>query len=536
MSRFQTRPAIDPSSKPRKAVTRRGLNAILMLALVAAGPVQAAVLLGPYANVAIGNPNQIDPADDGFGAAMASGDFDGDGIDDLAIADRQHPNLVRIHFGTVWTLGNPVANPFQVVTVPVAVVPGATLGSSNVLAAGDFTKDISNDDEVVLGVPSDSLSANHAGAVFVLDRRPEGNWVVAITIRQGFEGFSGISESGDRFGASLAVGGFDFNDRDDLAIGIPGETTGTATESGAVYIVYQGVAGLMNSNEEAFLRGANGLTGAPISDEGLGTALAAGDFNGDEISDLAVGIPGNACAGQANSGSVMVLLGRNDSDGLDSAGVTYWAQTTAGVLDDCEANDRFGSALAAGSFNATPLGQPRTDDLAIGVPGEALGGVPLAGAVAVLFGSSAGLSASNDLLISEADLPGGTLATTAFGSRLTAGQINASAGGGDNLVIAAPFATENGQALAGRAWVIPQRAGALELTNARPFALSGAYALGAPAAQDIYGSQLAIGDFNGDGDNDLAIAVPGHDGGASGSGAVQVMFQSERIFADDFQD
>jgi hypothetical protein len=536
MSRCPTRLAVVPSPKPRKAVARRGLNAVLVLALVVSAPTQATVFLGPYANVAITNPNQIDPTDDGFGVAMASGDFDGDGIDDLAIADRQHPNLVRIHFGTVWTLGNPAGNPFQVVTVPVAVVPGATLGSANALAAGDFTKDISNDDEVVLGVPGDSLSANHAGAVFVLDRRPEGNWVVALTIRQGFEGFSGISEAGDRFGAALAVGRFDFNDRDDLAIGIPGETTGAATESGAVYIVYQGVGGLMNSNEEAFLRGANGLTGAPISNEDLGAALAAGDFNGDEIDDLAVGIPGNACAGQANSGSVMVLLGRNDAGGLDAAGVTYWAQTTAGVLDDCEANDRFGSALAAGSFSATPLGQPRTDDLAIGVPGESLGGVPLAGAVAVLFGSSAGLTATGDLLLSEADLPGGSLATTAFGSRLGAGQINASAGGGDNLVIAAPFATENGQALAGRVWVIPQRAGALEPANARPFALSGAYALGAPAAQDIYGSQLAIGDFNGDGDNDLAIAVPGHDGGASGRGAVQVLFQSERIFTDGFQD
>jgi hypothetical protein len=535
MSRHPSRPAIELSSPALGAGFRSGLKAVLVLALVASGPAQA-VNLGPFANVAVANPNQIDPVGDSFGAAMASGDFDGDGIDDLAIADRQHPGLVRIHFGTVWTLGNPAGNPFQVATVPVPMVPGATLGSSNVLAAGDFTRDISNDDELVVGVPGDSLSANHAGAVFVLDRRPQGNWVVAITIRQGFEGFSGISEAGDRFGAALAVGGFDANDRDDLAIGIPGETTNGAVGSGAVYIVYQGIAGLMNSNEEAFLRGANGLTGAPIAGEDLGHALAAGDFNGDEIDDLAVGIPGNACAGQADSGSVMVLLGRNDFDGLDAAGVTYWAQTTAGVRDDCEVNDRFGSALAAGSFSETPLGQPRTDDLAVGVPGEALSGVSLAGAVAVLFGGSTGLTATGDLLLSEADLPGGSLAAAGFGSRLVSGQINASAGGGDNLVVAAPLASENGQALAGRAWVIPQRAGGLDPDTARPFALSGAYALGAPTAQDVYGSQLAIGDFNGDGDNDLAIAVPGHDGTGDGSGAVQVLFQSERIFADDFQD
>ena len=58
----------------------------------------------------------------------------------------------------------------------------------------------------------------------------------------------------------------------------------------------------------------------------------------------------------------------------------------------------------------------------------------------------------------------------------------------------------------------------------------------APAAQgDAYGTQLAIGDFNGDGDPDLAVAVPGHDGTAANSGTVQVIYQSTFLFVDGFE-
>lgn len=99
---------------------------LLVPAAIFAG--QADARLGPVGNVGLSNPNQIDPGGDGFGVATATGDFNGDGIDDLAVADRQHPNLVRIYYGTAWTIGNPVANPFLFETVPVPTVPGATLG------------------------------------------------------------------------------------------------------------------------------------------------------------------------------------------------------------------------------------------------------------------------------------------------------------------------------------------------------------------------------------------------------------------------
>lgn len=503
-------------------------------AVVPGAPVLAA--LGPVGSYALPNPNQVDPDDDAFGVATVAGDFNDDGIADLAVADRQHPALVHVFFGTAWTIGQPVSFPFLMETVVVPAVAGTDAGPPIALAVGDFGHDATDDDELVVGVPGDSLDAEGNGAVFVLDRAIGGGWSVIDTIRQGDDGYVGISEAGDHFGAALAVGRFDQNSLVDLAIGIPGETTDGEVAAGAVMVVGQGVGGLFPEDVEVFYRGFNGLTGVPEANEDLGHALAAGDFNGDEVDDLAVGIPGATCAGFVDSGSVMVLLGQDNLDGLDAAGVTYWSQAQAGVLDDCEAGDRFGAALAAGRFDATPIGDPSTDDLAVGVPGEALDGVSLAGAVAVLHGSEASLTAADNLLLHEGMLPGGSLVPAAFGARLVAGRIDISPGAPDNLVIASPLAAEAGLPFAGRAWVIPSSMGALAPARARRFSLVPGYAAAPPAQADGYGTQLAIGDFNGDGDNDLAVAVPGHDGTADNSGTVQVIYQSDFLFVDGFEE
>lgn len=80
----------------------------------------------------------------------------------------------------------------------------------------------------------------------------------------------------DGFGEALAGGDFDGDDYADLAVGSPG--------SGKVHI-YRGM------RDEAFPDEGNALPGFEIEDESddFGALLAAGDFDGDEIDDLAVG-------------------------------------------------------------------------------------------------------------------------------------------------------------------------------------------------------------------------------------------------------
>ncbi|MEO7433640.1 MAG: FG-GAP repeat protein [Dokdonella sp.] len=522
-------------TRSRVAVRAPVPRALACLLAIACAPwAGAAIPLSAVGNVALPNPGAISPENDAFGSSVAVGDFNDDGIDDLAVADREHPNLVRVFFGTAWTVGQPVSLPFVMETITVPAVPGTTLGPPVVLAAGDFGHDASDDDDLVVGVPGDSLSADNAGAVFVFDRASGGGWSLIDTIRQGYDGYPGISEAGDHFGAALAVGRFDQNDLVDLAIGVPGETTSGQANAGTAYIVYQGVGGLYPESVEGFYRGYNGLTGVPTANEQIGFALAAGDFNGDGIEDLAVGIPGTTCAGFVNAGSVMVLSGRDDLEGLDAAGVSYWNQTHAGVADDCEANDRFGSAIVAGRFKQTPLGDPETIDLAIGAPGEALDGISLAGAVNVLFGGPGGITAEDDLFLHESMFPGGSTASVAFGARLASGRINEGAGTRDSLLVASPFASEGGVSAAGRIWVIPSSGGELAPERAESRRLTPQYAAWPAGTADGLGSQLAVGDFNGDSDNDIAIGIPGSDATATGAGIVQVIYQSSFIFVDGF--
>ncbi len=93
-------------------------------------------------------------------------------------------------------------------------------------------------------------------------------------------------------------------------------------------------------------------------------ALAAGDFNGDETSDLAVGAWANDVGGSNGQGSVTVYFG--SSKGLKRSTHQFFTLETPGVPGSSVAPPRgssgalFGWSLAAGDF-----GSSTEDDLAI---------------------------------------------------------------------------------------------------------------------------------------------------------------------------
>jgi hypothetical protein len=126
--------------------------------------------------------------------------------------------------------------------------------------------------------------------------------------------------------------------------------------------------------------------GAAESGDRFGSALAAGDFNNDRFTDLAAGASGEDIAvnlGNPDAGAVSVLYG--SADGLTRAGGQLFTQPGS----DIRADEQFGFALAAGDFDNDGFA-----DLAAGAPGEAVGNDSGTGAVSVLAGSPAGLTAT----------------------------------------------------------------------------------------------------------------------------------------------
>jgi hypothetical protein len=140
-----------------------------------------------------------------------------------------------------------------------------------------------------------------------------------------------------------------------------------------------------------------GIVDSAETDDHFGSALAAGDFNGDGRSDLAVGVPDENLVGangvqQADAGGVHVIYG--SSTGLTESGDQFFDQGDLGPGRSIKAGDQFGTSLTAWNFgrSETVFGLVRrTADLAIGVPGEDLfngQGVEFdnAGVVSVLYG------------------------------------------------------------------------------------------------------------------------------------------------------
>ena len=74
--------------------------------------------------------------------------------------------------------------------------------------------------------------------------------------------------------------------------------------------------------------------------DGFGAEVFAGDFNGDTILDLAIGVPCEAIGRVAHAGAVNVLHGT--TSGLTILGSQFWSQNSASVKDASEAHDHFG--------------------------------------------------------------------------------------------------------------------------------------------------------------------------------------------------
>ena len=306
--------------------------------------------------------------------------------------------------------------------------------------------------------------------------------------------------------------GADFNGDGfaDLPIGIPLESVGSVQSAGAVALLYGTVNGLVGADNELWHQNRPGVLDEVEANDQFGSSLAWEDFDGDGYDDLAIGSPNERIGIDAGAGAVSVLYG--SASGLSHWRDQFWHQDRAGVTDAAESNDHFGSAITAGDFNNDGYG-----DLAIGVPDEEIGVRTNCGAIQVLYGSSNGLRAAGSRFIhmDTAGMAGVAWYNDSFGSSLAHGDFDSD--GFDDLAVGIPG---KGHA-EGAVHVLYGSAIGLLVHGNRVFTQA---QLPAGATDGRMGSDVAAGDFDGNGCDDLAVGMPTSIVSNLSSGAVGVFY------------
>ncbi len=347
---------------------------------------------------------------DFFGTTLASGDFNCDGIDDLAIgvpfADvvvngnlKQNAGKVFVYNGS--NNGLLATNDFTILDQSIGFIPNLDRIESNdtfglSLAVGNFNGDNFNGiacDDLAVGSPNENFELNgvvtstRAGqvSVFYGNHIDTFNTSFVDVINQESSIISGSNDSFDQFGFSLAAGNFtSTTSYDDLAIGAYGKDLlggngESLQDAGEVTVLYGGILGIQSNLIDKDVFSQLNLEGLTEANDSFGFSLASGNLNNSGADELIVGAYGEGVGSILNAGAVHVIY--SDDNKLTTTNNQIFHLNTAGLLGQPSQNDHFGSSLTVGDVSGDLI-----PDLVIGIVGSVNG----SGAITVIEGVFSG--------------------------------------------------------------------------------------------------------------------------------------------------
>jgi hypothetical protein len=429
-------------------------------------------------------------------------------------------------------------------------LPAAHAAADSRPAAVQLQDDFNGDGyaDLAVGAPAATVGGRtKAGYVAVLYGSAHGlSTSTKRVFTQNSAGIPGSAEAGDQFGSALTTADLDRDGYADLVVGVGGEdTAGGGTNSGLVEVVWGGAHGLSS--------GASLGAGAAYDQLGARGHLAAADVDGDgatdamtvtNLHDLSVARgpfardgsavnPGQVvkdrydsrvldlAAGDINGDGITdVAATENDGDEYDSRRVVFWLGTRDGLTPYTLVHDIDGAGLQGGeNLDIGDVNADGYDDIVVG---RAVDGydsdldtyLAKGGRVAWIPGTADGPDGVRAKFLNQdsAGVPGTAEKGDRFGTDVQVADVNGD--GYADVVTGVPGEDLGSVADAGAVVVLRGTAEGLSGTGARSVTQDTADVPGSPEKGDAFGRAVHLGDANHDGLADLAVGSPGENGGS----------------------